>query len=470
MIASLLAVLGVLTVRGRFDDPDLWWHLKYGQIIWTTHHIPTTDTLSWTTHHHATIPHEWLAQTLIYAAYRLAGYSGLMLWLCLASSALLIAGYALCSLYSGNAKVSFLGALAIWLFATSGLSIRPQLIGYILLILEMLLLHLGRARNPRWFLMLPPLFALWVNCHGSFFLGILLATVLLFTSYLNLRAGLLSASPWEPRRRRTLRMGPPALAGRALPQSRRRPPGRLPAPALLQSAGQRRQCAGVAAPRTHRPARAGTAGGRLRHCAPAHRPQVAAIRRRSCLLLALGTWLAMNHRRMVFVFGILAAPILCRLLADTWENYEAERDRPLPNLVLIVISLFVCCLAFPSRQSLAMQVAQQSPVKAVEFLQSHNLGSRMLNDYGYGGYLIWAAPQYPVFVDGRTDIFEWTGVLQDYGRWAMLQSPPHDLLDKYHIDFCLLEKNSPMAFVLPLMPDWKLVYSDDNSIIFQRTA
>ena len=69
MIACLLAVLAVLTVRGRFDDPDMWLHLKTGQIIWTTHHIPTTDTFSWTTHHHATIPHEWLAQTLIYAAY-----------------------------------------------------------------------------------------------------------------------------------------------------------------------------------------------------------------------------------------------------------------------------------------------------------------------------------------------------------------------------------------------------------------
>ena len=32
----------------------------------------------------------------------------------------------------------------------------------------------------------------------------------------------------------------------------------------------------------------------------------------------------------------------------------------------------------------------------------------MLNEYVYGGYLIWAAPENPVFVDGRADIFEWT--------------------------------------------------------------
>ena len=46
MVAGLLIVLAVLTVRARFDDPDMWWHLKMGEIIWTTHTIPTTDLFS----------------------------------------------------------------------------------------------------------------------------------------------------------------------------------------------------------------------------------------------------------------------------------------------------------------------------------------------------------------------------------------------------------------------------------------
>ena len=69
MLSCLLLALGVLTVRNRFDDPDLWWHLKTGQIIWTTHTIPTRDIFSYTTNHHAWVPHEWLAQTLIYGAW-----------------------------------------------------------------------------------------------------------------------------------------------------------------------------------------------------------------------------------------------------------------------------------------------------------------------------------------------------------------------------------------------------------------
>src|SRR4051794_537376 len=81
-LACMLIVLSVLTVRARLDDPDMWWHLKSGEVISLTHSIPTTDIFSYTTGHHASVPHEWLSQVSIYGAYKVGGYSGLMLWLC----------------------------------------------------------------------------------------------------------------------------------------------------------------------------------------------------------------------------------------------------------------------------------------------------------------------------------------------------------------------------------------------------
>ena len=66
----MLVLLGVLTVRSRFSDPDMWWHLKTGEVIWTTHSIPTTDLFSYTTNHHAWVPHEWLSQVLMYGLLR----------------------------------------------------------------------------------------------------------------------------------------------------------------------------------------------------------------------------------------------------------------------------------------------------------------------------------------------------------------------------------------------------------------
>jgi len=104
MLAGLLAVLAVLTVRARFDDPDMWWHLKTGEIIWTTHTIPLADIFSYTTNHQSSIPQEWLSQAAIYGAWKWAGFSGLMFWLCLLTTAVLIAGYVLCSLCGGMPK------------------------------------------------------------------------------------------------------------------------------------------------------------------------------------------------------------------------------------------------------------------------------------------------------------------------------------------------------------------------------
>jgi hypothetical protein len=94
----------------------------------------------------------------------------------------------------------------------------------------------------------------------------------------------------------------------------------------------------------------------------------------------------------------------------------------------------------------------------------------MLNDFVYGGYLMWADPDYPVFVDGRSDIYEWTGVLAEFRDWSNLQRDPNTLLNKYGVQFCLISNQSPMARIMPLLQGWKAVYSDHNSLIFQRIA
>jgi hypothetical protein len=91
----------------------------------------------------------------------------------------------------------------------------------------------------------------------------------------------------------------------------------------------------------------------------------------------------------------------------------------------------------------------------------------MLNEWVYGGYLIWAAPEHPVFIDGRGDVFAWSGVLNDFGKWATLERDPRELLEKYGIDFCLISRDSPMGRVLPLI-GWRPIYSDELSVIFIR--
>jgi hypothetical protein len=468
-ICSLLVVLTVLTVRGRFDGPDMWWQLKMGQIIWTTHSIPSHDLFSYTTNHQALIPQEWLAQLSIFCAYHLGGYTGLMLWFCVLASALVVAGYILCWVSSSNAKVAFAGAMIIWFFATIGFEIRPQMFSYILLMAELLLIHAGRTRDPRWFAGLPVVFVIWINSHASFILGIAVACVFLFSSLFEFELGALVSHRWEPRHRRML-IWSLLLSIAALfvnPAGFRQilyPFDTMMNMKLLMANVEEW------APLNMTEARGIGLLAVLFCIFLLIAARKADIHLDELLLLAAGTWLAVGHIRMLIIFGILAAPTLSRMLANVWENYEPEKDRVLPNAIFIGVSIVAIVLAFPSRQNLEQQVETISPVKAVQYVKAHHLSGPMLNDYTDGGYLIWAAPEYPVMMDGRTDVYEWSGFLAQYGRWATLQEDPNILLRKYNVNFCLLSTQSQMINVLPLLPDWKLVYSDDLARVFVRTS
>jgi hypothetical protein len=133
---------------------------------------------------------------------------------------------------------------------------------------------------------------------------------------------------------------------------------------------------------------------------------------------------------------------------------------------MVLLAAACIALGFPSSQNLTEQVKRGNPMSALAFIQQSGLSGRMLNDYIYGGYLIWAGPDHKVFVDGRADVYEWTGVLKDYIEWATLAADPAAILAKYRIDYCLLSNQEPVIRALRLLPGWKVIYSDTRSTVF----
>ena len=469
MLSLALVVLSVLTVRTRFNDPDLWWHLKVGATIWNTHSIPSADSFSFTAANHAWIAHEWLSETVIYGAYRAGGYTGLMAWLCTFPSLLFVLVYALCSLYSGSAKISLLGGMLAWFFGTIGLSIRPHILGYLCLVVELLVVHLARTRTRHWFWALPPLFALWVNLHGSFIMGLMVLGIVFACSWFEFRAGSLVCSRWPADLRRVLGIAFVLSIG-AL---------------FLNPIGWRlvfypfdlvfKQTQNLSSVTEWQPLdlldpRAAALFAVAAFFFLMALARQADLRLEELAMLALGFGLAVRHNRMMFVFGILAAPIVCRLLANAWDRYDPARDLRLANAVMMGAAVWIIVAAFPGTEKIEQQVAKTSPVEAVDYIRQAGLTGRMLNDYEFGGYLIWAMPDQKVFIDGRCDLFDWTGVLTEYGRWATLVEDPKLLLDKYHIDYCLLRKTAPQTRVLRYLPGWSKLYEDDLAAIFVRSG
>lgn len=392
----------------------------------------------------------------------------MMILLCAMTALLLISSYILCSLYSGNLKTAFLGALTVWAFSTIGLAVRPQMIGYIFLVIELLLMTLGHTRDRRWLYGLPLLFAVWVNCHASFALGLGIFGIVSISTLFSFQIGLLGTLYWKHKQRQSLIiaflfssvavfLNPDGIQQVLYPLKAMLA---LPLNLSLIQEWQPLQM-------NHERGIALLAILACTLLTPILYSSTIFLH--ELLLLILGAGLAISHTRMLFVFGILAAPILSRLIAPLWDNYDASRDHPYANGAFIITAIAVTIFVFPNQTSIAQQIEAGSPVNALKFIRSHHLHGKMMNAYKFGGYLIWSAPDYPVFVDGRGDLFESSGVLAQLRTWALVEEDPRILLNRWHIRFCLLEKHSPIVNAMLLIPEWKAVYSDDVAVVFIRS-
>jgi len=144
MLGALL-VAGVFVMARQFRiDPDMWWHIKAGDIILTTHHWPTTDPFSFTVVGQPWIACEWLSETLIACVSRIAGIRGLDALLIVLSAAIMIGIYVLGTLRSKNSKAGLLAAAILMPLAAQSFTLRPQMLGLIFLILTLIALELFR--------------------------------------------------------------------------------------------------------------------------------------------------------------------------------------------------------------------------------------------------------------------------------------------------------------------------------------
>jgi len=459
VLAALLVCLTFCLCSLRFSDPDTWWHLKLGQEIWQTHSIPRADHWSFTVYGHPWTPHEWLSQLSMYATYRLFGYAGLQLWLCLLASAIVAASYTLSYRYCGDAAIAALGGFLTFFFATVGFSLRPQLIGYLFLTIELLLLLRAFRGKPHVLWWVPLLFLVWVNCHASYPLGLGIFGVAV-------ACGSWSHTEGQPRRRHlvttfalcclVLLCNP--LGWRML---------FYPFDTFLNQHDNLAFVPEWFPPNVHDPRGLGLVLvlGAIGVAGLMRRARASAF---ELLVFVPVTFLAVQHSRMLFAFGIVAGPLVSRMVA---EHRGARRRRPdhwPTNAFILLLAAALCIAKFPGTAQIQANIESSNPVKAVQFIRLARLPAPMLNDYAWGGYLIWALPEYKTFIDGRADIFDWAGVLKRYRGWAALTEDPTRLLDDYRIGFCLLPVRGRQAVVMRHLAEWEQVYADESAAVFAR--
>jgi len=468
MLGALL-VAGLFVFLGKFDiDPDVWWHLKVGQDILATHRWPTADVYSFTAHGAPWIAYEWLGEVLLASVQRAFGLRGLMVLDLALGSAIVLALYALAWLRSGDCRAAFLACMLLLSPIVFSCTMRPQMLGYLFLVLTLIILERFRQGHAGALWLLPPLFVAWVNTHGTFVIGLFALLVYLTGGWVEIHWSSLESTPWTASQR--IRLG--LVFAASLAALIATPYGtRLAAYPLDMALSQPINVSNV---QEWQPMPFGLLQGKIFLAVlvgfllaqVVFRPtwQLAEF-----TLFVVGVAAACLHARFFLVFVPFSAPLVAVILSRLIPARPPGKDIYVLNALLMTASVVLIVAYFPSRKQIENYMAGRWPVEAVRYIESHPPPRPMYNSYYYGGFLVSALDgRNKVFIDGRADAYERAGVLADYLRIERATPIALPLLGVYHVQSCLLQRKEALATVLAASPQWHVAYADEVSALFVR--
>lgn len=483
----LFVAIFVMAVRVPVDS-DTWWHLTSGQLMVEQGRILLTDPFSHTRAGQPWIDHGWLAQIGISLLYRLGGFPALSLGLALVVTLAFALVYRQCQ---GSVYLRAFSTLLAAITSSSIWAVRPQMVSFLLAAVVCFLLDRYKRRRERKYLyLLPVVVLLWVNVHGGF-----ATAFILLLCYL--AGGILSwllDEPGEDRPSPEYLLSIVAVAVVCLLVVPLNPNG-----AQMLTYSFRTVNIGVlrdyiqewASPDFHQLfvqpfiwlllatlVAVGRSGRRADWT--------------DLTLLCGFAYMALLASRNVALFALVSGPILARYAQASLEGLP-ERVRlqkwlwplirpssgPSPAnpllsavnwllLFLIVVAGAIKCAVVLLPSTMQREEANLYPARAVEFVRQEQPPGPMFNSYNWGGYLIWKLwPEYPVYVDGRTDLYD-DAFLREYIRVYTAGEGWQSLLDRYGINLVFVETDCSLARFLRLEAGWAEVYHDDVAALFRR--
>jgi hypothetical protein len=468
-------------------DPDIWLHLSTGSWILDHQAIPRTPlfsqfaSLAW-------VDSSWGFDVLTAISYHLFGLAGLPVLLMLLQLAIAITLFTLAGGRRNFWPAVFLAALAQ--FAISPVSPRPAMCSLILLACELaFLLNFRRTGNPRPLFFLPLVFVIWANLDRQFSYG-LLTLALFWIALLVERSGLI---PLDTRQ--------PGISLRGL--------GIASAASLLAT---------ILSPygyRSYIPIwRSATNSAADRFFPELHslrfrRPQDYVL-----MLLVMTAFFALGRRRSrdLFLISLLIVTAVAsfRFQRDAWlvavaavaiignaTLPEARAGNPAGNAIpakagtlaesprksrfqtvtaaaFVLLVLVMLVMHLPAKNDVrsgevfVSKIARVFPVGAADYIRQNHPPQPLFNTYAWGGFLTWALPDYPVLIDGRTDLYG-DAINFPYFQAITAETPLQSYPAFTQARTILLEANSPLAQALTTMPGFRIVYRDAVAVVLVRT-
>lgn len=445
LVAALAGFALAAFSPGLLNDGDTYWHIRAGEWMIAHGAVLRADPFSYTAAGAPWHTQEWLAEIVMALSWR-AGWPGIHLLFaaCAALTSGVVAWFV-------RRRADFLAALLTVVLGlacvTGSLLARPHMLALPLLAIWTAGLVAAREKNapPSWWLL--PVMPLWANLHGSFAFGLALAAALGIEAMIESADRKKARSGWGLfllAATLSALITPFGLQGLLFPLKL----------SAMQGLGHIGEWQASDFTQISPFAIALLAAlfvlGRGRLKVPALR-----------LLILVGlVWLALAHGRHQMLLGVSAPLLLAPSLAKAWPA-KTESGKPL-FAILAVLGLAVLIVA-----RLAVPVVRGddpvSPVSALAHVPRFVRETPVLNDYSFGGALIWNGIR--PFIDSRADLYG-DIFLQNY---ADITAPDKDALAAtlafYHVRWTIFRRDAPVVRLLDDTPGWHRFYTDQLAVV-----
>lgn len=435
-------------------EPDLPWYLRVGEEIIRQRGIPESDLFSYTSHQ-AWLNHEWLSQIFLWMSYTLGGFFGV---------ALLQAGAGLSILWalqrserslSKSSKAAAFLVLALGcIFLREVLSPRAQMFTDLLFAVVMvaaIAFDEGRIR----FVSLVGIFfsvgVLWTQFHGGAPHPVVVAALLAIKRR-DKESGAV--------------LGVAAIATLIGPFGVKVHQHYLEAHASLPQISEWQPITSLWAKTSH-----GYFVGTLLFILMAWWIRAVIIKserrmRLEDLLLAFFTIAAIVFVRFLTEAMIVAVLVLAKFLPEVFRPGWLSRARSAFAGALMIIGAIIY-----SPRELGWGLSESRfPQGMIDFVRNNRLQGPLFNSYNLGGYLIWALPEIPVFIDGRAfTIYS----EEHFHRFIRAYDQPEtftELEREYGFRLAILQPRPTTQNLLNWMlaHGWARVYQDVGSIVLTK--
>ncbi len=467
-------------------DTDMWWHLSAGDEMLRTGRILLTDVFSFTRAGANWTNPYWLSQAGMAILYRWQG----ALALSGAVALLAVLSMILVSLQcQAPALLKAAGLLLGSIVASVVWSPRPQIVSLVLMALVGYLLYLykWRGRDVLW--ALPLTFILWSNNHGGYPLGLILIGLMLAGEILNHLMKIPSPAVLPGRKMIRLALWGAACGIAVLVNPNGPRMWWLPFQTVEMQVLQQ-FIPEWASPDFHSLIQQSLLW-LLLACFAAVALSGRVVDGSDLLILLAFAGMALLARRNYGPFALVAVPVFTRYGAfafNAWlerspwlERFITRSRSPGPvsaraaatkKAVNLALAGFLWLFALGKLYAVSHPVLVEHyiaggyPAQAVDWLKQNRGEERVFNEYNWGGYLQWGLRGFPLFVDGRTDLFndeivgQWITVVQAGEGWQVI-------LDRYQVDLVMLQPDRPVLTVLP-QAGWQMLYRDPQVVIYGR--